>query len=34
MSFLIKDDELLEKYNVIWEKIKNIITREFAYQQF
>ena len=24
MSFLITDDELLEKYNEIWEKGKNI----------
>ena len=23
MSFLIKDDELLEKYNEIWEKVKD-----------
>ena len=23
MSFLINDDELFEKYDVIWEKIKN-----------
>ena len=23
MCFLIKDDELLEKYNEIWEKVKN-----------
>ena len=22
MSFLIKDDELLERYNEIWEKVK------------
>ena len=29
MSFLIKDDELLEKYNEIWEKVKNIIKKEF-----
>ena len=29
MSFLIKDDELLEKYNKIWEKVKNIISKEF-----
>ena len=29
MSFLIKDDELLEKYNEIWEKVKNIIKNEF-----
>ena len=28
MSFLIKDDELLEKCNKIWEKIKNIIKKE------
>ena len=25
MSFLIKNDELLEKYNEIWEKVKNSI---------
>ena len=25
MSFLIKDGELLEKYNKIWEKVKNRI---------
>ena len=29
MSFLIKDDKLLEKYNEIWEKVKNIIKKEF-----
>ena len=29
MSFLIKDEELLEKYNEIWEKVKNIIKKEF-----
>ena len=30
MSFLIKDDhELLEKYKEIWEKIKNIVKKEF-----
>ena len=23
ISFLIKDDEILEKYNKIWEKVKN-----------
>ena len=23
MSFLIKDDELLEKYNKIWDKVSN-----------
>ena len=28
MSFLIKDDELLKKYNEIWENVKNIIKRE------
>ena len=26
---LIKDDELLEKYNEIWEKVKNSINKEF-----
>ena len=29
MCFLIKDDELLEKYNEIWEKVKNSIKKEF-----
>ena len=28
MPFLIKDDELLEKYNEIWEKVKNSIKKE------
>ena len=28
-SFLIKDDELLEKYNEIWEKVKGSLKREF-----
>ena len=25
MSFMIKDDELLEKCNEIWEKVKNSV---------
>ena len=29
MSFLIKNDELLEKYSEIWEKVKNDIKKEF-----
>ena len=29
VSFLIKDDDLLEKYNELWEKVKNIIKKEF-----
>ena len=29
MSFLIKNDELSEKYNEIWEKVKNNIKKEF-----
>ena len=29
MSSLIKDDELLEKYNEICEKVKNSIKEEF-----
>ena len=28
-SFLIKDDELLEKYNAIKEKVKNNLKKEF-----
>ena len=28
ISFLIKDDELLEKYNEIWGKVKNSIKSE------
>ena len=27
MSSLIKDDELLEKYNEIWEEVKNSIKK-------
>ena len=27
--FLIKNDELLEKYDKIWEKVSNIIKNEF-----
>ena len=30
MSFLIKDDKLLEKYNEIWEKVEIIIKKEFG----
>ena len=29
MSFFIKDDELLKKYNEIWEKVKNSLNKEF-----
>ena len=29
ISFLIKHDELLEKYNEIWEKVKNSTKKEF-----
>ena len=29
ISFLIKDDELLEKHNEIWKKVKNSIKKEF-----
>ena len=28
-TFLIKDDELLEEYNEIWENVKNSIKKEF-----
>ena len=27
--FLIKDDQLLEKYSEIWEKVKNSLKKEF-----
>ena len=30
MSFLIKDDELLEKYNEIWERIKIVSKKNLA----
>ena len=30
LLFLIKDDELLEKYNEIWEKVRNNIKKEFG----
>ena len=30
MSFFIKDDELLEKHNEIWEKVKNSIKKELT----
>ena len=29
VSFLIKDNELLEKFNEIWEKVKNNLKKEF-----
>ena len=29
VSFLIKDDELLEKYNEVWEKVKKSLEKEF-----
>ena len=29
MSFLIKDEKSLEKYNEIWKKVNNIIKKEF-----
>ena len=29
MSFMIKDENFLEEYNKIWEKVSNIIDEEF-----
>ena len=29
MSFSKRDDELLEKYNEVWEKVKDSLKREF-----
>ena len=34
ISFLIKDDELLEKYNKIWEKVENIIKKNLTVNQY
>ena len=31
-SFLVKDDELFEKYNQIWEKVKDNLKSEFETQ--
>ena len=33
VSILIKHDDLLEKYNNIWEKVKNGIKKEFGSEQ-
>ena len=33
MSFLIKNYELLEKYNNIWDKISNCIKKDLAADQ-
>ena len=30
MSFLIKNDEILEKYNEIWNNVSNAIKKEYA----
>ena len=30
VSFLIKDDKLLEKYNEIWDKVSYTIRKEFG----
>ena len=29
MSFLMKDEEFLEKYNKTWKKVSNFIIKEF-----
>ena len=34
MSSLIKDDDLLEKFNEIWEKVKNSIKKEIDNEPF
>ena len=31
-TFSIKDDELLEKYNEIWKKVKNSLKKEFDFE--
>ena len=32
MYFLIEDDDLLEKYNTIWDKVNADINKEFDYE--
>ena len=34
LSFLIKDDELLEKYNEIWEKVKKSLKNNLIVKQY
>ena len=34
MSFLIKDDELLEKYNENWEQVKTSIKKSLIVNQY
>ena len=34
ISFLIKDDEFLEKYNEIWEKVQNILKKKLIVNQY
>ena len=34
MSFLIRDDKLLEKYNEIWERVKNIIQKNLIVNEY
>ena len=34
MSFLIKDNKLLEKYSEIWDKVNNIIKKGFEIQSY
>ena len=34
MSFLKKDDELLKKYNEIWEKVKNSPKKDLILNQY
>ena len=34
MSFLKKDDELLKKYNEIWEKVKNSLKKDLILNQY
>ena len=29
MSFFVKNDDILEKYNEIWRKVKNSIEKQF-----
>ena len=34
MYFLIKDDELLEKYNTFWDKVRDSIKKDLIMNQY
>ena len=34
MSFLIKDKELMEKYNEMWDKVSNVVKKYLILNQY